>query len=140
MERRPVKFLRPHKACKLVYNGAIPIPASLIASIISAIIETASQSAARNPAQYEIYATTRTLPPEAKMGVMLPPLGDGRVVIDGNTMRLSPTAQFRSQKNLIVMTMSIQNPSDVVYLTDASGLVYRVWMISPAEASAHPKN
>ena len=118
----------------------MPIPASLIASIISAIIETASQSAARNPAQYEIYATTRTLPPEAKMGVMLPPLGDGRVVIDGNTMRLSPTAQFRSQKNLIVMTMSIQSPSDVVYLTDASGLVYRVWMISPTEASAHPKN
>ena len=118
----------------------MPLPASLVASIISAIIESASQSSASDPAQYEIYATTRTLPPEAKLGVMLPPVGDGAVVINGQSLHLTPTVQFRSQRNLIVMPMSIQDTKDVVYLTDASGAVFRVWMINPAEVAAHPKN
>lgn len=117
----------------------MPLPASLVASIISAIIEASAQNSTPTT-QYEIYATTRTLPPEAKLGVMQPPLGDGRVVINGQTMTLAPTAQFRSPKNLIVMPMTIQDQKDVVFLTDASGAIYRVWMISPAEISAHPKN
>ena len=118
----------------------MPLPASLIASIISAIIETATQSSASNPARYEIYATTRTLPPEAKLGVMLPPQGDGNVVIDGQSLRLAPAVQFRSLRNLIVMPMTIQDTKEVVYLTDASGAVFRVWMINSAEAAAHPNN
>ena len=118
----------------------MPLPASLIASIISAILETVTQGSASNPAQYENYAMARQLPPEAKLGVMLPPPGDGSIVIDNQLMVLSPTAQFRSQRNLIVMPMSIQNPSDIVYITDASGAIYRVWMLHPAEAAAHPNN
>jgi hypothetical protein len=118
----------------------MPLPASLVASIISAIIETAVQGSASAPAQYEVYARTRTLPPEAKLGVMLPPQGDGLVVIDGKPRQLAPTAQFRSQENLIVMSMSIQEPQDIVYVTDASGAIYRVWMISRAEVAALPKN
>ena len=118
----------------------MPLPASLVASIISAILETATQTSTATASNYEIYSATRTLPPEAKLGVMLPPPGDGTVVINGKLMTLAPTAQFRSQKNLIVMSMSIQETKDVVYITDASGAVYRVWMISPAEISAHPKN
>ena len=118
----------------------MPLPASLVASIISAIIEAAAQSSTATATKYEIYSTTRTLPPEAKLGVMLPPLGDGQVIINGKSMTLAPTAQFRSQQNLIVMSMSIQEPKDVVYITDDSGAVYRVWMISQAEISAHPKN
>lgn len=118
----------------------MPLPASLVASIISAILETATQTSTATATNYEIYSATRTLPPEAKLGVMLPPPGDGTVVINGKSMTLAPTAQFRSQKNLIVMSMSIQETKDVVYITDASGAVYRVWMISPAEISAHPKN
>jgi hypothetical protein len=31
--------------------------------------------------------------------------------------------------------MTIQSPVDVVYLTDASGAIYRVWMLTPSEAS-----
>jgi hypothetical protein len=33
------------------------------------------------------------------------------------------------------MPMQIQNPVEVVYLTDASGAIYRVWMLTPSEAS-----
>ena len=116
----------------------MPLPASLIASIVSAVIEAAAQSSGSTTGvqQYEYYAATRTLPPEAKLGVMFPPLGDGFVVINGTSLRLAPTAQFRSPQNLIVMPMSIQGKKDVVYLADASGAVYRVWMLSPAELSA----
>ncbi len=120
--------------------AVMPLPASLLASIISAILETATQGSASDPVQYETYATHRQLPPEAKLGVMLPPPGDGSVVINGQALRLAPTAQFRSQKNLIVMPMTIQDTKDVVYITDASGAIYRVWMLHPAEVEAHPKN
>jgi hypothetical protein len=118
----------------------MPLPASLVASIISAIIEAAAQNSTSTETKYEIYATTRTLPPEARLGTMQPPLGDGLVVINGKSMTLAPTAQFRSQQNLIVMPMTIQDQKDVVFITDASGAIYRVWMISPAEISALPKN
>jgi len=117
----------------------MPLPASLIASIVSAIIETASQSSATSAAQYERYTLPRTLPPEAKLGVMQPPLGDGLVVIDDHPLPLAPAAQFRNQQNLIVMPMTIQDRKDVVYLADANGAIFRVWMISPTEASALPK-
>ena len=128
------QVLQPHKAGKLVYNGTMPLPASLIASIVSAVLEHASQTPSTAP-QYDVYVTNRTLPPEAKLGVMQPPVGNGLVVIDGKSLPLAPAVQFRSQKNLIVMPMSIQDTKDVVYLADVSGAIYRVWMVSPAELS-----
>ncbi len=118
----------------------MPLPASLIASIVSAVIEAAGQTTTANTTQYDNYTTTRTLPPEVKQGVMFPPPGDGTVVIDGTKLKLSPTVQFRNQRNLIIMPMTIQNSSDVVYLPDTSGAVHRVWMVSAAELSDLPKN
>ena len=118
----------------------MPLPAALIVSIVSTIIETAAQSPSANVAQYEVYKQTRTLPPEAKTGTMLPPQGDGSLTIDGKPMPLAPSVQFRSQRNLIVMPMTIQDASEVVYLTDANGAIFRVWMVSAAELSALPKN
>ncbi len=119
----------------------MPLPASLIASIVSSILEAAMQNPSPNVAQqYQMYTVTRTLPPEAKVGVMQPPKGDGRLLINDQPFPLAPAVQFRSQRNLIVMPMTIQDNADVVYLTDASGAIFRVWMISSAEASALPKN
>jgi hypothetical protein len=117
----------------------MPLPASLISSIVSAIIEAAMQDPA-SVKQYEVYTVTRTLPPEAKVGVMLPPPGNGLVTINGQALPLAPAVQFRSQRNLIVMPMSIQDTKDVVYLTNASGAVFRVWMLNPAETLAQPNN
>ena len=134
------QVFRSHKLGKLVYNCAMPIPASLIASIVSAIIETAAQNSAVDPAQYETYVSQRTLPPEAKQGIMYPPPGDGKVVIGGQSLVLSPVAQFRNQQNLIVMPMAIQRNQDVVYITDTFGAVSRVWLISAAENSALQQN
>ena len=118
---------------------AMPIPSSLIASIVSAVIEAAMQNASPEAAaQLELYAAQRALPPDAKVGVMLPPPGNGTVTIDGKLLALSPVSQFRNRQNLIVMPMTIQGKNDVVFLTDASGAVHRVWMLQPTEATTYP--
>jgi len=120
---------------KLDYNGAMPLPASLIASIVSAVIEAAAQNTTSVTQNYEVYVTSRTLPPQAKTGVMLPPTGDGRVTINGVTFQLATTAQFRNEQNLIVMPMTIQASKSIVYVADASGAIYRIWMLNPSEVS-----
>ena len=119
----------------------MPIPASLVASIVSAVIETATQSSssAVSTKQYDMYVTKRVLPPEAKVGYMLPPPGDGTIVINGQNLKASPTVQFRNQQNLIVMSMSLQKPNDVVYINDTYGAVHRVWLITKAEADSLKK-
>ena len=112
---------------------AMPIPSSLIASVVSAVIEAAMQNASPEA------AAQRALPPDAKVGVMLPPPGNGTVTIDGKLLALSPVSQFRNRQNLIVMPMTIQGKNDVVFLTDASGAVHRVWMLQPTEATTYPQ-
>ena len=111
------------------------LSASLVASIVSAVIETIAQGSISTQ-QYDSYVTSRTLPPEARVGVMLPPPGNGTITIDGKTLQLSPVAQFRNQNNLIVMSMSIQQPSDVIYVNNSYGTVHRVWLISREEAQS----
>ena len=118
----------------------MPLPASLIASIVSAVIETVSQNAAVSTAQYDTYIARRVLPPEVKTGVMQPPPGDGSIIINGSALTLSPVAQFRNQQNLIVMPMNIKQSTDVVYLNDPFGSVHRIWLISQAEAESLKKN
>jgi hypothetical protein len=117
----------------------MPLPASLVASVVGAIIETIAQSPQPSnvqPAQYSAYVVKRTLPPEAKLGFMQPPVGNGWIVIDDQNLRLSPVARFRSQKNLIVMPMTVQQPSHVVYLNDRFGAVHRIWLIGQADADS----
>ncbi len=116
----------------------MPLPATLIASIVSAVIEAAAQSSGaltQSPQNYEAYVRNRALPPEVKTGVMLPPDGNGWVTIDGRSLPLSPTAQFRNPQNLIIMAMSIQGKNEIVYLSNASGAVSRVWLLNPSEVN-----
>ena len=67
---------------------------------------------------------------------MEPPPGNGTIVIDNVKHRLSPIAQFRNEKNLIVLSMTIQGNKDIVYVNDSYGSVYRVWILPPAEMAA----
>ena len=127
----------------LDYNNAMPLPASLIASIVGAVLEAAtlgSASTMPSPERYESYVLKRTLPPEAKLDVMQPPKGNGKIVIDGMEHVLSPVAQFRNTQNLIVLPMTIQENKDIVYINDSFGAVYRVWMVSKADISALQQN
>ena len=77
----------------------------------------------------------RPFPAGAQRGEMQPPL-QGEVVISGRTLYLSPGAQIRNADNRIVMPSAVQESASVCYLTDASGAVFRVWMLTPEEAAA----
>ena len=118
-----------------VYNAPMDIPTALLYSIIGSIAEMALEPSTAPESGQETVAIARTLPPEARQGGMQPPAGDGLLIINGRQWPLAPTAQFRSLKNLLVMPMQIQTPVEVVYLPDASGAIFRVWMLTPSEAS-----
>jgi hypothetical protein len=120
---------------KLVYNAPMPIPgivSALIGGVVGAAIEPSTQ-----PSQQVLQssAMVRPFPGETKRGEMQPP-ADGTVLISGKLLQLAPAVQIRDTQNLIVMPMAVQQPALVRYLTDASGAVFRVWMLTPAEASA----
>ncbi|EXI82003.1 MAG: hypothetical protein AW10_00831 [Candidatus Accumulibacter appositus] len=112
------------------------IPAALLYTILTSIAEAALEPAPDPQMINEPTAMARLLPAKAKMGVMLPPTGNGYVTINDQQWRLAPTAQFRNRQNLIVMPMQIQNAEEVVYLPNASGAIHRVWMLTSSEASA----
>ncbi|MBE2259681.1 MAG: hypothetical protein H6942_13295 [Candidatus Accumulibacter sp.] len=112
------------------------IPAALLYTILSSLAETALAPAPDPQLINEPAAMARMLPAEAKQGVMLPPVGDGFVIIDDQRWPLAPTAQIRSRQNLIVMPVQVQAPSEVLYLPNASGAIHRVWMLTSSEASA----
>ncbi len=78
----------------------------------------------------------RPFPAEAKRGEMQPPNLQGEVIIGGQSLYLAPGAQIRNSDNRIVMPSTVQEPATVRYLTDASGAVFRVWMLTPAEVVA----
>ena len=121
----------------------MPLPATFIASVVSAVLEAASQSTSgttTNAQAYESYVIKRVLPPEAKIGVMTPPPGNGKIYINDVEHVLSPAAQFRNTQNLIVMPMTIRENKDIVYINDSFGAVFRVWMVSQAELSALQQN
>lgn len=112
------------------------IPAALLYTILSSIAEAALKPAPDPQIMHEPTTMARMLPAEAKQGVMLPPVGDGFVTIDGRQWPIAPTAQFRSRANLIVMPMQIQGPVEVLYIPNTSGAIHRVWMLTSSEASA----
>jgi hypothetical protein len=120
---------------KLVYNEPMPLPTivtALISGVVNAVLGTPSQ-----PSEQALLeaAWVRPFPAEAKLGEMQPPM-QGEVVISGQTLYLSPGAQIRNADNRIVMPSTVQEAAPVRYLTDASGAVSRVWMLTPAEVAA----
>ena len=80
-------------------------------------------------------AQLRTLPADTERGVIRHVQGSD-VSIDGKPMRLAPGATIRSQQNLIVVPASLPGDGALAeYLLDGEGLVFRVWLLSPGEAS-----
>ena len=120
---------------RLVYNGPMDLPTTLLYSILSSIVEAALTPSPDTQVLHEPMAMARALPEQAKQGVLQPPTGDGFLTISGQQWPLAPTAQFRNRQNLLVLPIQIQDPVEVVYLPDTSGAIYRVWMLTPSEAS-----
>lgn len=110
---------------------------SVIPAILGSIIESAINQASLPPPTPPGPAVglIRNVPAAARVGDMAPP-SLGTVYIDGQLLPLSPAAQIRDQNNLIVMPSVIAEPVRVRYLTEATGAVWRVWMLTPAELAA----
>lgn len=113
----------------------MPLPPSVIASIVSAILDMTVQITDHAP-QYQDYVRLQKLPPEAQVGLMQPISGDGMIVIGDKRLRLSPAIQIRNLQNMIVVPMNVTEATNVVYLNDMYGSVHRVWMISRDEAES----
>jgi hypothetical protein len=81
-----------------------------------------------------VLAQLRTVPAGAKRGEMRH-LQDMIVQIDQKRARLSPGAQVRDIHNRLMLPAAIPPGSIVKYLTDAQGMVHRVWVLTPQEAA-----
>ena len=106
-----------------------PISAAIVSSLIGSAVESALTPAAPQPTT----GMVRNLPVEAKRGVMSAPV-NGQVQIDGQTYLLSPGVVIRNEYNMTILPPLMPARALVRYQTDAMGAVYRVWILSAAEA------
>ena len=87
---------------------------------------------------FAAHAQLRSIPPEARPGT-LRHLQDMIVELNGKAVRLSPGAQIRDPYNRLVLPASMTGKTAVKYLSDANGMVHRVWVLTPEEAAKVPK-
>ncbi|HEX5125974.1 MAG TPA: hypothetical protein VFW00_04470 [Rhodocyclaceae bacterium] len=80
-------------------------------------------------------AVIRKIPPNAQRAE-LQVVGDGVVTLNGKPFHLSPAAQIRNTNNLLMLTQSMQGTYQVRAQLDSNGAVYRVWILTPAEAAS----
>jgi hypothetical protein len=71
----------------------------------------------------------RTIPEDAKKGVMWPPLGR-QVRINDSIMMLAPGATIRDMNNRRVLPNTVRRPKKIRYTLNMYGQVQRIW-ISP---------
>ena len=103
----------------------------LIPAIVSTLIQTLMSMPSDPPSVADTLA--RPIPVEAARAYMHPP-ENGQIALDGTVYALSPGAQIRDSRNLIVQPGAVQQAASVRYLTDATGAVHRIWILGPSEA------
>jgi hypothetical protein len=77
-------------------------------------------------------AQLRTIPKQAERGEIRH-LQAMYVELNGKPLQLSPGAQIRDADNRLVLPTSLTESTDVRYQLDGSGMVHRVWILSPQE-------
>jgi hypothetical protein len=82
-------------------------------------------------------AQVRTIPKEAQRGEIRH-LQDMYVELNGKPLQLSPGAQIRDADNRLVLPTSLVEKSDVRFLVDHTGLLHRVWIMTPLERTQAP--
>jgi hypothetical protein len=76
----------------------------------------------------------RTLPEDAKRG-RLSHVQETVLSLDGKKIQLAPAGQIRGPNNLIIQPAALPRDSLVKYQLDASGSLYRAWILTPEEAA-----
>ncbi|MGB0128549.1 MAG: hypothetical protein WBP72_12990 [Rhodocyclaceae bacterium] len=105
----------------------------LIPAIVSAVIQTVMSSPSSEPSP-PVAQVLRTIPAEAVLADMEPP-SSGKVALNGQSFALTPATQIRDQRNLIVMSATVQQAAKVRYLPDLGGGVQRIWILTPQEVA-----
>lgn len=106
-----------------------PITSAIVGSIIGSAVQ-----GLLTPPVVPATGIIRALPTESKKGMMNPPW-NGQAQIDGQIYLLSPGVVIRNELNMAIPPMMMQAPAPVRYQTDSFGAVYRVWILSTAEAT-----
>ncbi|MBK1681336.1 hypothetical protein [Rhodocyclus tenuis] len=109
-------------------------PLDLIPALVGSIVGAVVDAPAQPPPPPIVSPLPRAISPLARLGEMQPPV-DNTVVINGKLLTLAPAAQIRDTNNLIVLPAYVQRPVNVRFLVDASGAVFRVWILTPDEAA-----
>ena len=82
-------------------------------------------------------AQLRTIPQEARLATIRH-VEAMLVELDGQRLHLSPGAQIRDADNRLVLPASLPDREQAMVLLDGSGMVHRVWLLSPQEKAALP--
>ncbi len=120
----------------------MPVPA-ILASMLNSVVGQAVNTAMDNavyPQEVIVDPSAivaRAFPEGTRKGELSPIQGMAEVVIDGKILARAPGMQIRNQQNLIVMPMTVQARMPVRYQLDASGSVFRVWLLTRAELAAN---
>ncbi|HWA37600.1 MAG TPA: hypothetical protein VG873_07030 [Burkholderiales bacterium] len=82
-------------------------------------------------------AQLRTIPADAKHGVVRH-VQEMRVRLDGRDEMLAAGAQIRDANNRIVLPVALASDTPVKYLRDGDGRLFRMWILTAAEAAQDP--
>jgi hypothetical protein len=110
-----------------------PITSAIVSSVVGSAIRDIS-NASPPPSPVPAAGPPRVLPTGTQKGelsVFSPTSG----AVDGRTMTLAPGVQIRDPFNMAVLPGMIRQPVPVRYLTDPSGAISRVWILSAQEAA-----
>ncbi len=119
-----------------VYNGRMPLDpltSAIVSSIISSAMQQMSSPSAPSSPMVSV-GVPRTIPEGTVAGSMVVS-SPTSASVNGQPMVLSPGVQIRDPFNVMVLPGMIQQPVAVRYLTDPSGAIARVWILSAQEAS-----
>lgn len=79
-------------------------------------------------------AQLRAIPVNAERALMRP-LGGMMVELNDEPLRLAAGAQIRDATNRIILPATLPPESLVKFTLDPQGQVFRVWILTPAEAA-----
>ncbi|MDP2811450.1 MAG: hypothetical protein Q8O34_15010 [Rhodocyclaceae bacterium] len=111
-----------------------PVTSAIVSAIVSGAVNEIASLPPPGVSSAPIVGVYRMLPQNAARGEMSPPGAMG-VEIDGRFLRLSPGVQIRDPRNMVIYPSMVRQPVPVRYMTDASGSIYRVWILSAQEAA-----
>jgi hypothetical protein len=80
------------------------------------------------------YAQFRSIPADAKRAT-LNQIQGATATINGKNVQMAVGLQIRDGRNMIVVPTAVPANLVVKYLLDGQGQVFRLWILSPAEAA-----